>query len=82
VGGSGRVVWAGTGVVAGRRGSADGDEPIAYTVVECAQALGVSVDTIYRAVRAGTLPVVQLMPRGKMFIPARAVSELFGSHSP
>jgi excisionase family DNA binding protein len=47
--------------------------PIALTVAEAAAELAVSTDTIYRAIKAETLEVRRLTPRGKMFIPVAAI---------
>jgi excisionase family DNA binding protein len=46
---------------------------IALTVAETAAMLGVSTDTIYRAIEGGTLEVRRLTPRGRMFIPMTAI---------
>jgi excisionase family DNA binding protein len=47
--------------------------PIPLTVSEAAVELGVSTDTIYRAIKSGTLEVRRLTPHGKMFIPVAAI---------
>jgi excisionase family DNA binding protein len=43
-------------------------------VTETAAILGVSSMTLYRAIRAGRFPAVQMM--GRLIIPARAIDEL------
>ena len=36
--------------------------PIAFTVREAAEYIGVSVQTLYRGIKAGTVPTVQISP--------------------
>ena len=47
--------------------------PLALTVPEAAALAGVSTRTMYRAVEAGSVPIVRLTPRGRVFIPRLAL---------
>jgi excisionase family DNA binding protein len=47
--------------------------PLALTVAEAATIAGVSARTMYRAIDAGTIPIVRLTPRGRVFIPRHAL---------
>lgn len=49
-------------------------QPRFYSVSETAQILGVSEMTLYRAIRTGRFPAVQLM--GRLIIPARVIDEI------
>lgn len=47
--------------------------PLALTVPEAAALAGVSTRTMYRAIEAGFVPSVRLTPRGRVFVPRRAL---------
>jgi len=47
--------------------------PLALTVPEAAALAGVSSRTMYRAIEAGSVPTVRLTPRGRVFVPRRAL---------
>ena len=49
------------------------EPPLALSVAEAAHLVGVSTRTMYRAVRAGTVPTVQLVPGGQLFVPRLAL---------
>jgi excisionase family DNA binding protein len=49
--------------------------PLALSVAEAAHLVGVSTRTMYRAVRAGTVPTVQLVPGGQLFVPRVALQQ-------
>lgn len=48
--------------------------PRLHSVAETAQILGVSPITVYRAIRIGQFPAVQLM--GRWIIPAKVIDEM------
>lgn len=48
-----------------------------YTVAEAAEALRVSVSTLYAAVREDAFPAVRI--RGRYIVPARAIERLIES---
>ena len=50
--------------------------PIAFTVREAADYIGVSIQSVCRGIDAGTIPRVQLTPNGKKFVPRRALERL------
>jgi excisionase family DNA binding protein len=52
----------------------DGVQPRFHSVAETAQILGVSEMTMYRAIRSGQFPAVQLM--GRLIIPAKVIDEI------
>jgi excisionase family DNA binding protein len=54
----------------------DEQPPLAYTVAEAATYLGVSIQTVYRGIHAGTIPVVRMTPAGRMLIPRAALERL------
>lgn len=54
--------------------SADGVQPRFHSVAETARILGVSDMTVYRAIRTGQFPAVQLM--GRLIIPAKVIDEI------
>jgi excisionase family DNA binding protein len=45
-----------------------------HSVAEAAQILGVSEMTLYRAIRTGQFPAVQLM--GRLIIPSKVIDEM------
>ena len=47
--------------------------PLALTVSEAAALVGVSRRTMYRAIEAGEVPTVQLVPGGRLYIARRAL---------
>ena len=47
--------------------------PLALTVPEAAALAGVSTRTMYRAIKAGSVPTVRLTPCGRAFIPRLAL---------
>jgi excisionase family DNA binding protein len=49
-------------------------EPRFHSVAEAARILGVSEMTVYRAIRIGQFPAVQLM--GRLIIPKRVIDEI------
>ena len=49
--------------------------PLALTVSEAAEVVGVSRRTMYRAIEAGEVPTVQLVPGGRLYIARRALDE-------
>jgi excisionase family DNA binding protein len=49
-------------------------EPRFHSVAEAAHILGVSEMTMYRAIRSGQFPAVQLM--GRLIIPKRVIDEI------
>jgi excisionase family DNA binding protein len=53
------------------RSSADG--PLALTVSEAAELVGVSRRTMYRSIEAGEVPTVQLVPGGRLYIARRTL---------
>jgi excisionase family DNA binding protein len=53
--------------------AARSDLPLALTVPEAAALAGVSPRTMYRAIKAGSIPTVRLTPRGRAFVPRRAL---------
>ena len=53
--------------------------PLALTVPEAAEVAGVSARTMYRAVKAGSVPSVRLTPHGRVFIPRLALERLLGN---
>lgn len=53
---------------------ADGGAPRFHSVAETARILGVSPMTLYRAIRIGQFPAVQLM--GRLIIPAKVIDEI------
>jgi excisionase family DNA binding protein len=42
--------------------------PLAMTVAETAEYLGVSVRTVYRMIKAGTVQTRQMTPNGKLYV--------------
>jgi excisionase family DNA binding protein len=54
--------------------SAQSGEPRFHSVAEAAHILGVSEMTMYRAIRSGQFPAVQLM--GRLIIPKRVIDEI------
>lgn len=52
----------------------DHPPPRFFSVAETASILGVSQMTLYRAIRSGQFPAVQLM--GRLIIPAKAIDEI------
>jgi excisionase family DNA binding protein len=51
-------------------------ERLAYTIREAASLLGVSRHTVYRAVKAGKLPVISYTQDGTKHIPRQALDRL------
>lgn len=49
-------------------------QPRFHSVAETAQIFGVSEMTLYRAIRTGRFPAVQLM--GRLIIPAKVIDEI------
>jgi hypothetical protein len=49
--------------------------------VTLASVAGVSERTLYRAVKAGTVPTVRLTSRGRIFVPRKALERLLGGLS-
>ena len=49
---------------------------LAFTIREVAEMLGVSKRTVYRLIRAGSLPVVELTPGGHKRIAVRSLDKL------
>jgi len=49
------------------------DSPLALTVSEAAAIVGVSRRTMYRAIDAGEVPTVQLVPGGRLYIARRSL---------
>jgi excisionase family DNA binding protein len=47
--------------------------PLIFTVPEAAKFVGVSFQTIYRGIEAGTIPCVRLVPGGQRFVPRKAL---------
>jgi excisionase family DNA binding protein len=54
--------------------SPDTVQPRFHSVAETARILGVSEMTLYRAIRGGQFPAVQLM--GRLIIPARVIDDI------
>ena len=50
------------------------DDRLALSVKEVARQLGLSTDSVYEAVRKGSIPSVRLSRRGRILIP-RAIVE-------
>lgn len=50
--------------------------PRPYTLPEAADMLGVSRNTVYRWIRLGMIPVVQMGKRGKYLIPRESIDAL------
>lgn len=48
-------------------------EPLAYSVSETAECLGVSTDSVRRLVREGELPTIPVI--GRVVIPIRAIED-------
>jgi excisionase family DNA binding protein len=48
-------------------------EPIAWSVAQGARALGLSVDTTYKLIRAGRIPARRV--GGRLLVPARRLTE-------
>ena len=48
-------------------------EPIAWSVAQAARALGLSVDTTYKLIRAGRIPARRV--GGRLLVPARRLTE-------
>ena len=53
--------------------------PLALTVKEAAAVVGVSVRTMYRAIEAGTIATVQLVPGGRCYIAREAIEDWLSS---
>jgi excisionase family DNA binding protein len=62
-------------------GTDTADGPLALTVSEAATLVGVSRRTMYRAIEAGEIPTVQLVPGGRLYIARRALEDWLSPES-
>ncbi len=47
--------------------------PLALTGAEAAELAGVSSRTIYRGIDAGRIPTLRFTPKGRIFVPRKAL---------